>query len=220
MREALEEKGWIAQTNRNRGYEITPCGRLVSDEVSSSLEAATISQKLRDIQRYFLTNEFDFGLERLGDARITRPTPSNTIAPLNRLGELFASADERLWAFVSAFDTVAAQAAHEVYMESDGTSDAILTSAAFETVLDNPGMADICAEMSEAGAALYRYESEDPLYSLNVCNDTAVLELNDGKGGVPAVIESDDEAILAWAEETFERYKRESELLDTEAFTN
>jgi predicted transcriptional regulator len=115
---------------------------------------------------------------------------------------------------------VAAQAAHEVYMENDGTSDAILTSAAFETVLDNPGMADICAEMSEAGAAFYRYESEDPLYSLNVCNDTAVLELNDGKGGVPAVIESDDEAILAWTEETFERYKRESELLDTEAFTN
>ena len=115
---------------------------------------------------------------------------------------------------------VAARAAEEVYAENDGTCDAILTTAAFETVLDNRGMADICAEMKQAGAAFYRYEGEDPLYLIDVCNDTAVLELNDGEGGVPAVIESNDEAILKWTEEAFERYKRESKLLDTEVFRN
>ena len=46
-----------------------------------------------------------------------------------------------------------------------------------------------------------------------------VLQLLDDQGFVPAIVTSDDEAVLAWAERTFERYKREAEPLDVDAFT-
>jgi predicted transcriptional regulator len=44
-----------------------------------------------------------------------------------------------------------------------------------------------------------------------------MLELNDGTGVVPAVVTSDDEAVLRWAERTFERYKHEAEPIDIDA---
>ncbi|MFC7044948.1 hypothetical protein ACFQH6_05480 [Halobacteriaceae archaeon GCM10025711] len=54
--------------------------------------------------------------------------------------------------------------------------------------------------------------------TLGLNDDVVGIELNDGRGFVPAFIEIDDETVLAWAERTYERYKRESKPVAVDAF--
>ena len=70
------------------------------------LETTDTAEKLSDIQQYLPTEEFEFefDLRRLGGARITRPTKSDTQAPLRRSAELLTASTERMQMFVAAYD--------------------------------------------------------------------------------------------------------------------
>lgn len=74
-------------------------------------------------------------------------------------------------------------------------------------------------EIFELGDCSYFLYDGGPLgYALTIADELVILELYDGQGFVPATVISDDEQVLAWAEKTFERFKRESESLGSDAF--
>ena len=64
----------------------------------------------------------------------------------------------------------------------------------------------------------YYQHPDDLSYACSIYDETVVIELNDGSGFVPAVVVSDDEAVLSWAEQTFERYRSEAELIGPNEF--
>ena len=64
---------------------------------------------------------------------------------------------------------------------------------------------------------LFRHSSEFT-YALELFDGLTVIELNDERGFVPATVVTDDRAVLTWAEERFERYKRATEPLDPAEF--
>ena len=182
------------------------------------LETTDTAEKLSDIQQYLPTEEFEFefDLRRLGGARITRPTKSDTQAPLRRSAELLTASTERMQMFVAAYDQLHAREVGELARRTP-IVEGILTADVMEAVLADPTMREGAIEYIEAGVEMYHYNSEASM-TFGLFDGTVGFELNDGSGFVPAFIETDDEAVLAWAEEAYEHRGREAEPTDADAF--
>jgi len=119
----------------------------------------------------------------------------------------------------SQWDIVHVQAAATHLEEHPGSIEfqLVFLGDSLEVVAADPEMAAGFRDLYELTPhELYRHPDELP-YSLSIYDETVVLELNDGTGVVPAVVTSDDEAVLRWAERTFERYKHEAEPIDIDA---
>lgn len=56
--------------------------------------------------------------------------------------------------------------------------------------------------------------------SITIVDGTALIELTGREGVGSALIESDDEAVVTWAEETFERYKNEGNPVPADVFSS
>lgn len=138
MLEALDERGWIAQTE-DREYRATPLGRLVIEDVLTTFESAATSRKLRDIIQYIPAEEFDFSLRRLNEARITHPTKSEPIAPIRREVQLFKSSTERWRLLTITANQLSTEQAEEV-AQITSDCEAIYMPGVTATVRDNPEM--------------------------------------------------------------------------------
>ena len=135
MLEALDERGWIAQTE-DREYRATPLGRLVIEDVLTTFESAATSRKLRD---NIPAEEFDFSLRRLNEARITHPTKSEPIAPIRREVQLFKSSTERWRLLTITANQLSTEQAEEV-AQITSDCEAIYMPGVTATVRDNPEM--------------------------------------------------------------------------------
>ena len=213
MLEGLDERGWIAQDNE-RKFHATPLGRIVIRDVLTAFNSAVTARKLRDLIEYLPTEEFDFDLNRLQNARITRPTETDTIAPLNRSAELLNEATQRFTPVVANVDRLHTGGVNEVNLEH---AEAILTAEVMETILADSVMREDVIAATDTGFDLYLYDGSAPI-TINLFDDVVGLELNDGSGFVPAFIETDDQVVHDWAERTYEQYKGEAKPLDAEDF--
>ena len=89
-----------------------------------------------------------------------------------------------------------------------------------ETIVAKPELSrrlrDI-ATLNDVECTYFQYD-EALSYGLQIADETVVLELLDEQGFIPAVVVTDDETVLAWAQKRFERYKSASRPLDPAAF--
>ena len=219
MIEDFEERGWVNDPDREP--RITSCGRLVLDNFEPLREAAATSQKLSSIQQYLPTDKFDFALSRLGDAEITYSSQFDILAPVERSAEIAVGAD-RLRVVGNAPDSVHLQKASTLYEDGEGphSVERVFTSGGLDTIAAKPELSQRLrniAALDDVECTYFRYD-EALSYGLQIADETVVLELFDGQGVIPAVIVTDDETILAWAKERFERYKQASRLLDPADF--
>ena len=135
--EALEEKGWTRETEE-REYRITPLDRLIIDDVSRAFDSATTARKLRDLVQYLPTEEFDFDLRRLGDARITRPTETDTVVSLSRSATLMSESTQQFSQLIANIDRLHMNGASE--LDTPENAESILTANVMEIVLADPVM--------------------------------------------------------------------------------
>ena len=217
--EAFEERGWIEATDRE--LELTPCGRLVLDTLVPLRSAAATARKLGDIQQYLPTDEFDFALSRLADAEITYSSKYDVLAPVDESAEIAVGAD-RLRVVGNAPDSVHLQKASTFYEDGEGphSVERVFTSGGLDTIAAKPELSRRLrniAALDDVECTYFRYD-EALSYGLQIADETVVLELFNEKGLIPAVVVTDNETVLAWAQKRFERYKRASQLLDAAAF--
>ena len=209
----LEDRDWIRRDSRD--YEITPTGRLVIEDFGRLSDTTATGQKLGDIQQYLPTEEFEFDLRRLGESRVTRPTEADTLAPLSRSATLMRQATQRFTPLVVNVDRLHTREAGEI--EGVETIEAVLTTDVMETILADSAMCEDTISAFDRGFDFYLYEGSAPI-TFTLFDDTVGFELNDGSGFVPALVESDDPDVLEWAENTYDRYKRQSTPLDVDDF--
>lgn len=212
----MEDRRWISREGKY--YELRPLGAYVTENITTLLDAMGVQRELQDVVRYLPTDEIDFDLGHFADARITRPSKTDTMAPLKRSATVIRTASGRLRALVAAVDPIDAEAFWEYIEASDHTDEFIFTAGALETLRADEATAERARELADAKDGVhFRYDGAVP-YSLTIDDETVLLELNDGSGFVPACIESDDEVVRSWAERTYERYKRNADQIGPEAF--
>ncbi|WP_458209919.1 helix-turn-helix transcriptional regulator [Haladaptatus sp. NG-SE-30] len=211
------DRGWVVRDSNH--YVLTPLGQLVATVFEEMYEGMETAAQLRDVVEYLPVEEIDFDLRHLAGARVTRPTRTDTIAPIRREVELMTACTNRFQMLVTAVDRLATQEVTAL-VRTVPVFEGIYTHEAFDTVKSDPTMrADLDSYM-QAGGVLYLYDDTTSMVTLGLNDDIIGFELNDGRGLIPAFIETDDKTVLDWAERTYEQYKDESRQLDADAFSS
>jgi predicted transcriptional regulator len=213
-----EDRDWIIRDDS--GYKTT-LGDLVSEDLRALRETAALSQELHDIQQYLPVEEFDFDLRLLQDGRITIPSKGDTTAPLRRSAEIIRTTTGRIRGYGAAIDPPSVKAVVDSgTLSKERPTELILTDNSIDLITSDSELTEWFSDLAVVDTTqLFYYEGEFA-YALELFDGLIAIELNDKKGFVPALIESDDEAVLDWAERIYDRYKREAESIGPDAFAS
>ncbi len=195
-----------------RIYELTPFGEIVAAEFGDLLGNVGTMQRFRAVAEYLPLAAMDFDLRRFANAEITLPSPTDATAHMRREDELIAEADSVRFLCSSSFGP-GIKAYRDRFVGSDKRFEAVITADALEAALADEEAAAWVRDL--AGAAnvdLYRFDGALDLI-LGIIERAVSLVPLDDAGRPLAFIETRDEAIRAWAEETLDAYRTEAEPL-------
>jgi predicted transcriptional regulator len=203
---SFEDRNWVER--RGREYAVTPFGGLIAEEFDGLLDTVETVQRLGEVIPLLPTEQMDFDVRLFGDATVTTPTSGDTFRHVRRVEELVYEAGHlRLLS-----TTVATGSAEEnrtradAFFESDQTVESVITANTLDQSLMDPELAAIFAETSTSGRVkLYLFEGSIP-HMLGVADGTTFLVPFDDRSFPAAVIETENETIHAWVEETIDEY--------------
>ena len=212
----FEDRGWA---NRDRRYyEATKLGSFTVREFVGLLDRFEALHALTDVVRWFPDAGFDFDLGCLARTEIIRPHKNDALAPTTRIVRRLDAADRVRILSYTVFPA-ALEACWRAAIDGTHQLEAVFDSGALATVAADATMVDRSREMFETGRArIFHYDGDVP-YVLFVFDDEVVDLCLGSKDGAPrAVIETDDETVLAWAEAIFDTYRDGARPLDSAAF--
>ena len=215
----FEERQWVAHDGT--AYVATPTGRLVADEFRSLRGTVETERRLRPVIEWLPTEEMAVDLRRLADARITSPSRTRPSAPVDRLLELIRDAG-RVRIVSHAFNEASLDAIRERAVDGKGpfAFEGVFSPAALDAVARDDRLRDRLRELVDADRAEIRIHDGPVPLAVTITDDVVHLLLRDDGGLLRAAVDSDDEAVLAWAETAHERYWRNAEPLDPAALAS
>lgn len=212
----FERRGWATQ--RDGRYEATPIGTLLAAELTSLLASVDTGYELGELVGWLPIECFDFGIERFVDARLTLPNHVDSIAPVRRAVELLYRAD-RARVLTQAYAPEAIRAHWHATVQDGRTFELVLTADVVEAICASPETATMFAEIVEIGAgSVYRYDGDCP-HVMGVYDGATAIGVTDDDGFPRALIETRDDVVRSWADETIDAYRRSSDMLDVGALT-
>jgi predicted transcriptional regulator len=211
----LESRAWITQ--RGQTSRITSLGMWVHEDFTELLETMDTARKLRDIVQWLPTDTLAFDFSCLTEATITLPSQSEPLAPMNRASTLERTA-KRSRVFTHALPTPCLNAHWQAITTGKGQFDAVVTPRVIETMAEPAHESQFVDLLASERAAVSVYDDDIPRV-VGINDGVVYFGIDDEKGAPLALIETDDEAVLAWAEETFETYRRSASLLTPDGFS-
>lgn len=196
-------------------YELTQLGSVLMAELESLLETVTAMATLQTVRNWLAIDDYDIPVERLSDADVIVPEPSDPMAPVRRAEELLAGASE---ARILAYNMVPSclEASWRAVTDGQQTFEGVLTAKAVETMLADPRMSTLASELFAADAAEGYLHGDETLPLLFVVDEVVFLAVVGDAGTIQGHIETTDEAVSQWANETIDRYVTAAEPLDIE----
>lgn len=197
-------------------YGLTPLGELLAAELRSLFDSVEAMRTLQDVRQWLSMEAFDFPVERLADADVVIPTTQDPTAPIRRAEELLAGAS-RVRLVANSMIPGCLEAVWREVTAGRQTLEWVGTPAALEVVADDPELSRWTRELLESGdASAYLHDGGFP-QALFVVDDIVFTPVSDDAGTVQGHVETDDDVVLAWAEETIDGYVREAEPVSAEA---
>lgn len=205
------DREWVARDGDT--YRATPLGRLLAADLSRLLDSAAVSQRFRDVLESFPTDEIDVDFRAFADATVTDTDPADPTGPARRYAAVMADADE-----VRVLSRTAKPAAirhhRETVVESEQSFAVVHTERSLSAIAADPEMTAWLRDIS-ASAQGEHFRTDRPVpVDVMIADETVVLMLSDESGTRPAVVESDAEAVRAWAVETFEDHRADATPVD------
>lgn len=208
--DALERRGWIRRSDGR--YEITPCGELIASDFFDLVETVNSGSKLQPFLQRFPVPELDVDLDRLSESDLFVATEKDPYRPVNRHVE-FMQRDGRFRCMLPSIGLQSMKAARDCVLERCQRQEVIVDADVAETVRAERPYRELFSEMLETGRLeAYVYDGTIQYY-LGLAPGTVQIGVEDDDGIPRALLESGDEGIAAWAESTFERYRRRAEPL-------
>jgi predicted transcriptional regulator len=207
---ALQDRTWVER--RGREYALTPFGGLVAEAFAELLDTVGTVQRLGEVVSLLPADELDFDVREFRDATVTAPTLGDAFRHVRRIEELYYGADRGR----VMIDTVPPGSPVEHreraanFLAGDQRYEAINSAETLDRAVEDPEVAEILCRAVESGRIdLYRYEGSFP-FLLWVAGDLAMLAPKDEHGMLAALVETDNEAILAWVNATIDEYRDRS----------
>ena len=207
----FEDRHWV--DHDGNAYAATATGRLVAEEFADLRGAIETERRLREVIEWLPTAEMGFDLRRLSDARITRPSRTRPGAPVGRVLDLIRDAD-RVRIVSHAFNEASLDAVRERTVAGEGTFEGVFSPEALDALARDSSLRDRLRELIASDRAEIRIHDEPVPLAVTITDGVVHLLLRDEEGLLRAAVDTDDEAVLAWASETHDRYWREASPLD------
>lgn len=199
----LTERRWV--TTDGERYRATGTGRLVAAGITDLRERLATETKLREVIEWFPSDAVDVGLEHFADARITTPTQTRPNAPIKRMVELLGETDRALL-LSHAFNEQKLRLVHDRTVNGNLTTRGVFGEEAIDAITATADLRDLLADIVAAEAAEIRVVTEEIPVAVEMTDDRTHLLLRDEEGIVRASLDTDDEAVRAWAERVHETY--------------
>jgi predicted transcriptional regulator len=205
----LESVGLIEYASGR--FTLTPVGMILVSGLSDLIKTIELGQQLSPFLKWVSDDDFDIDLHLLADAEVLLPEPGNPWAMMNRHVKLLEKADNG-WVFQPLASLHAMEAAYERIVNAGATGASVVESSVADTFRSNPNYSELVEEMISTGRFdLFVYGGTIPYY-LGVFDETVQIGADDN-GSPRAILESDSQPVLQWAENKYEEYRRQAELV-------
>lgn len=190
------------------GYAVTPIGELFTRRCIECLEAVDVALRVEDVLRWIPPDDLDVDVRQFADARVVTPEPGDPYAMINRHVEVLEDAAVSR-CLLPAIGLQGHQAAHENVVHGDAESELVVSADVATTLLEDPRYAPLTEDLL-ATDRFELYVSDEPIpFFLGVLDDLVQLG-GDDDGEPKALLETDAEAVRAWAHETIDAYRNAS----------
>lgn len=210
----LDARTWIRQ--RGQECRITPLGLWIHEEFAALLETVEAERDLREAVPLLPFDRLPFDVRRLRDADVVHATESDPTAPIRRAAaELRAGERYRIVSHQVApefFDAVA-----DGVLDGEKTLVGVTTPGVYETILSDERMARAFRELADSEAATFLVVDDLELV-LHLVDERVCLGVTDDRNRPQALVVTHDDAVSAWAEETFEALRRDARPVDPAGF--
>lgn len=208
----FEARGWA--TRHGTEYRVTPIGEVVGDTFGSLLRTIASMDRLSTVLPW-LPADFDIDVRRLETARITVPTWSDSVAPIRRAAQITAGLDVlRVCASGVAPDVI--KGIRDAAVEDGADVEVVMTRSARDVITHDRTMWGWFDDLLDVGGRIYDHPGHP--YLIAICDQTAVIGVNDDAGMPRGLVESSDSAVLDWVCSTIGRCREEAHLVETWSF--
>ncbi|WP_114578683.1 winged helix-turn-helix domain-containing protein [Saliphagus sp. LR7] len=202
----FEERGWVLRDGHE--YELTKPGAYVAEHFMTFFDRMDTERRLRDIWQWLPSEMNGFTLEMVADGVVTVVEPGDPYGPANRCASLYRETDQ-----LRGFDAALTAPHHfeELYHQViDGMDTKIIFPP---TVSENIASTypQKASEVLESDSFTLWLHDDIPLCRVLIFDDRIGIGGYDADSGVLQVyVDTDAPEACAWAESTFESYRREA----------
>lgn len=211
---AFEDRDWIVRVGQH--YELTPPGVLIAVGFDDLLHRLEMERKLRGIWRLLPAELLKLDPEWMMETTITLPSKYNPLAPMDRAATMeYEAARSRV--LTHALPDPCLNAHRHGIAAGTHRLEAVISRDVARTVAETSHATWICDALATDRLDLFVTDADVP-YVIGINDDTVYFGIDDERGAPLALIETTDQTLLAWAEWTFETYRRDANPLSSDAF--
>ncbi len=194
-------------------YEPTPLGTHIAGELESLFDSVESTRALQALATRLPLDELAIDFDRLAAAEVSLPTPINPMAPVHRAATVVGDAD-RVRTFCYSVVHAPILAALQGIAHQGLQVEGVIAAGVLDVVRETPELAESAIDLVESGnVELYLYpDGIEP--QLIIADRTTMFLVTDDEGAIQGLVETDDDAILPWAEKRFDSLRRAADPLD------
>lgn len=196
-------------------YRTTPLGDLIATELESLCASVESTRALQTLAGWLPLDDLGVDFDRLATAKVTLPTPFDPMSPVKRAARVVENATH-VRTFCYSMVHAPILAALRGVAEKGQRLEGIVAAGVLDVVKDDTELAKAAGELFASGdVELYVY-SEGIEPQLVIADDRTLFLVTDTEGAIQGLVETDDEAIMPWAEGMFESLKRNADPLSSD----
>lgn len=214
----LEERGWVKRTSD--GYTATAAGERAVSEFMSLVGAMQTIRELDELVDCIPAEELSIGLHQFADATIRAPASDDPMAGVQRLIDLTREASNFRCLVHLAPPIALEQVLRDGIADGRLVAENIITADELAYLRQHPDRMRRWQAYLAGGADVYCYDGHIPCNVFIFDSRVLVSESHGGAEQACTFIETQNEAVRAWAHEVVERYREQAERISPEVFTS
>lgn len=201
-----QTRGWV--DSEGSRYWLTPVGESMVTDFRSYLKTVEGHQHLGDMVNHLPPPLFSLDFRHLRDADVVELTPENPAAPFSRAVDVFREASE----YRGLNHTALPQCTRVIRDRVEqGRLDfeQVFEKAFVETLRADPERAALWRPLTDR---MWQYEGVVPI-NVHVVDGRVLVWLGEKRGEPAGLLETENPAVVSWAESLYEEYRGEAEPL-------
>lgn len=202
-----ETRGWV--DSEGSRYWLTPLGESMVTDFRSYLETVEGHEHLGDMVNKLPPPVFSLEFRHLRDAEVTEPTMADQTAPFTRAFELFREAtDYRGLNNGSLPEHV--KVLRDRFEAERLEFEQVFEKAFVETIRADPERTAVWEALADR---VWLYDGVVPI-NVQIVDGRVLIWLGENRGEAAGLLESENPAVLDWAESLYAEYRAQAEPLE------